>query len=315
MNANLAGNDPSSHHEPVLYQQIIHALQPVSEGLYVDCTAGAGGHAYGILEASSPDGRLLAMDVDPQAIQIAEAKLAPFKDRMILVLASYTSLRQQLDTLGWLSVNGILFDLGLSSIQVDRPERGFSFLQDGPLDMRFDPTATIRAEDLVNDLTIEELSAILFRFGEERYSRQIAREIVRKRPLYTTRDLTEAVISATGRGRSRIHPATRTFQAIRIAVNQELQALESALPLAIQSLVVGGRLAVISFHSLEDRIVKLTFQRESRDCICPPDQPICTCGHSACLKLLNKKPVTPETAEVSKNPRSRSAKLRVAEKI
>jgi 16S rRNA (cytosine1402-N4)-methyltransferase len=315
-----------SMHRPVLYHQIIHALRPSPAGHYVDCTLGAAGHAWGILEASSPDGLLLRLDLDPQALEIARTRLEPFGDRAILRQSTYTALLEQLRSLGWGAVNGVLLDLGVSSMQLDTPERGFSFQADAPLDMRFDPQARLRASDLVNDLPEGELAQLLFRYGEEEQARQIAHAIVRARPVHTTGELAAILSnlsagkqSAKGRqkkgsGRS-IHPATRTFQALRIAVNRELEALESVLPQAVAALAPGGRLAVISFHSLEDRIVKQFLRRESRDCLCPPRQPVCTCGHKAVLIELTRRPVMPDPDEISQNPRSRSARLRVAERV
>jgi 16S rRNA (cytosine1402-N4)-methyltransferase len=306
-------------HRPVLYQEIIHALQPRRDGFYVDATVGAGGHAWGLLHASAPSGRLLGLDVDPQALKLAQARLAEFGGRVILVRASYTTLAEQLATLGWRAVEGILLDLGMSSMQVDSPQRGFSFLADAPLDMRFDPDNPVRAADLVNRLPESELADLLFTYGEERRSRQVARAIVAARPVHTTLQLAEVVARAVrtgGRGRQQgIHPATRTFQALRIAVNHELEAVETVLPQAVAALAPGGRLAVISFHSLEDRIVKQFFRRESQDCICPPRQPVCTCGHKATVKEIVRRPVTPQPEEIDINPRSRSARLRIAEKL
>lgn len=302
------------HHQPVLYHEIIHALRPQSPGRYVDATVGAGGHAWGILEASAPDGQLLALDKDPQALAIASQRLSVYHPRVILVHASYTQLREELQRLGWQQVDGIVFDLGVSSMQLDQAERGFSFLANGHLDMRFDPTTGVSAAHLVNTLSEDELTDLIWRYGEERHARRIAREICRSRPLRTTLELAEVVERATGRQRERIHPATRTFQALRIAVNEELRALEQALPEAVSALASGGRLAVITFHSLEDRIVKQFFRRESRDCICPPEQPICTCNHRATLREITRKPILPSSEEIEINPRARSAKLRVAEK-
>ena len=302
-------------HEPVLYQEIILALRPRDGGFYVDGTVGAGGHAWGILEASSPSGKLLGLDLDPQALDLAQERLSPFEDRATLVRASYTTLGVQLESLGWDSVQGILLDLGLSSMQLDTPERGFSLRSDGPLDMRFDPQAEIKAADLVNNLPEAELADLIYRFGEERRSRQVARAIVAARPLHTTEELKGIVTKVVGRGKSRIHPATRTFQALRIATNKELEAVTTVLPEAMRALSLGGRLAVISFHSLEDRIVKQFFKRESRDCICPSQQPVCTCEHQASLKVITRKPIRPEQIEVDANPRARSALLRIAEKL
>jgi 16S rRNA (cytosine1402-N4)-methyltransferase len=302
-------------HLPVLYNEIIHAMQPHREGLYIDGTLGAGGHAWGILQACSPDGQLLGMDVDPQALDLAQEKLAEFGGRAILVRASYRSLLQQVENLGWHRVDGILLDLGLSSMQLDTPARGFSFQSEAPLDMRFDPEGKVCAADLVNNLDEFKLADLLYRYGEEWRSRHVARAIVRARPIQTTTQLAQVVAGATSGGKSGIHPATRTFQALRIAVNGELDALEEVLPQTIEALIPGGRLAVISFHSLEDRMVKQFIRKESKDCLCPPRQPICTCGHLATLRDMTIKPVRPKDDEISKNPRSRSARLRIAERI
>lgn len=302
-------------HQPVLYQQIIHALSPRCEGRYVDGTVGAGGHAYGILQASAPSGELLGLDVDPLALEMARARLAKFGRRAVLIQASYTTLREQLARLGWDQVDGVLLDLGISSMQLDTPERGFSFQQDGPLDMRFDPSGGVRAQDLVNELPEAALADILFRYGEEPRARKVARAIVAARPIHTTARLAAVVARTVGGRRGKTHPATRTFQALRIAVNRELDALEEVLPLALEALAPGGRLAVIAFHSLEDRIVKRFFQRESQDCLCPPRQPVCTCGHQAQLKLITRRPIRPQEDEILRNPRARSARLRVAEKM
>jgi 16S rRNA (cytosine1402-N4)-methyltransferase len=302
-------------HRPVLYHEIIHALRPRRGGFYVDATLGAGGHAWGILEASSPDGRLLGLDVDPQALRLASEKLAPFSERAILRQVSYTTLHSQLVKLGWEAVDGILLDLGVSSMQVDTRERGFSFLSDAPLDMRFDPEGDVTAASLVNELPEVELAALIWDYGEERRARKVAQAIVKARPLRTTVELANVIARATSSGKPGMHPATRTFQALRIAVNQELDAVRQVLPQAVAALAPGGRLAVISFHSLEDRLVKQYFRQESQDCICPPRQPVCTCGHQASLILVNRQPLVPGADEVVENPRSRSAKLRVVEKL
>lgn len=304
---------PLPPHQPVLYHEIILALQPKNKGFYVDGTLGAGGHARGILEACGPDGRLLGLDIDPQALALARETLAPYGERARLIQASYDTLTKTLDEIGWENVDGILLDLGLSSMQLDAPERGFSFQQDAPLDMRFDPASPTTAADLVNTLPQDELADLIYRYGEERASRRIAQAIVKARPLQTTRQLAAVIESVLPRG-GHIHPATRTFQALRIAVNQELDRVEKVLPQAVAALKSAGRLAIISFHSLEDRLVKEYFRRECRDCICPPRQPICTCGHKATLKEISRKPITPGQAEISDNPRARSAKLRIVEK-
>lgn len=281
----------------------------------MDGTVGAGGHAWGILQASSPGGQLLGLDVDHQALALAREKLAEYGDRAHIVKASYTDLINQLAELQWAQVDGILLDLGLSSMQLDTPQRGFSIKSEAPLDMRFDTNGKTRAADLVNLLDEIELADLLFRFGEEHRSRQVARAIVSARPITTTTQLAKVVAKATSGGNSGIHPATRTFQALRIAVNGELEALETVLPMTVQALKPEGRLAIISFHSLEDRIVKQFMRKESKDCICPPRQPVCTCGHKATLREITRKPVRPQEEEIRRNARSRSARLRVAERI
>jgi 16S rRNA (cytosine1402-N4)-methyltransferase len=283
----------------------------------VDGTLGAGGHAAAILSAA-PGSRLLGLDRDPAALALAAEHLAPFGDRAALRHASYERMADIVP--GWLGgetgretgVDGILLDLGLSSMQMDSPARGFAFMHDGPLDMRFDPSSgAITAAEIVNTWDADELADVLFRYGEERHSRRIARAIIAARPITTTRQLAEIVAGAQRGPREKIHPATRTFQALRIVVNDELGAVERVLPRAIELLRPGGRLAVISFHSLEDRIVKQTFREEATDCICPPRQPVCTCGHVARVDLITRKPITPDEDEIAQNPRSRSAKLRI----
>jgi len=302
-------------HLPVLYHEIIHALNPQSPGKYIDATVGAGGHARGILEKSAPDGLLLALDRDPQALALASQRLSIYKDRIKLVHASYVQLLDEMDKMSWQSVNGIIFDLGLSSMQLDTPQRGFSFQESGPLDMRFDPSHPLDAAQLVNNLPEKDLADLIWRYGEERGSRRIAAAIVGARPIQSTIELAEVIRKAVGGQRGRIHPATRTFQALRIAVNQELHAVETVLPQAVKALASGGRLAIISFHSMEDRLVKQYFKRESRDCICPPDQPVCVCGHKASIKIITPHPIRPGEEEIVNNPRARSARLRVAEKL
>ena len=280
----------------------------------MDGTHGAGGHAAGLLAGSEPGGLLLGLDVDPQALSLARQKLAPFGERAWLKRAPYTSIPSELAELGWDSVDGILLDLGASSMQFDSPERGFSFLADGPLDMRFDQSNPLTAAEIVNEWPEQELADLLFRYGEEPASRRIVRAIVAARPVGGTLQLA-SVIERVKVRRGPHHPATQTFQALRIAVNSELESLEKVLPLAVQALGSGGRLAVISFHSLEDRLVKGFFRRESKDCICPPRQPICTCGHKASIKEVTRRPITPTEAEINQKSRARSARLRVAEKL
>jgi 16S rRNA (cytosine1402-N4)-methyltransferase len=301
-------------HLPVLYHEIITALRPKNTGKYLDATVGAGGHACGILDASSPLGELLGLDLDPQALAIADQRLERFKGRYTLIQASYTSLLEQMQLLGWKAVDGIIIDLGLSSMQLDTAGRGFSFRLDGPLDMRFDPAQGLSAADLLNQCGEQELADIIWRYGEEPQSRRIAKAILQARPLTTTRQLA-GIIEKNVKGKpGKIHPATRTFQALRIAVNQELQTLETFLPRAVQALAPGGRLAVISFHSLEDRIVKQFFVQESKDCICPSSQPVCTCQHKASLERITKRSIVPQAQEMTDNPRARSARLRIVEK-
>ncbi len=304
-----------SPHLSVLYHEIILALSPKSPGFYVDATVGAGGHAWGILEASGPQGKLLGLDLDPQALALACQRLAVYGERAILRQASYTTLRTQLAGLAWKEVQGIVLDLGVSSMQLDTAGRGFSFQADGPLDMRFSPEQPTTAADLVNHLSEQDLADLIWRYGEEPQSRRFARAIVGARPIHTTLQLAEVILKAAGGRHQRNHPATRTFQGLRIAVNRELDSIEEVLPQAIQALAPGGRLAVISFHSLEDRIVKQYFRRESRDCICPPGQPVCTCGHQASVRDIDRHGITASEAEIGENPRARSARLRIVEKL
>jgi len=303
-------------HIPVLLEPTIRLLQPRAGGRYIDGTLGAGGHAAALLTASGPDGRLLGLDQDPTALQLARAALAPFGDRVVLVHANFRTLRAAAIAHDFTAVDGILLDLGLSSMQLDAGDRGFAFSQDAPLDMRMDPSMATSAADLVNGLSEGELADLIYEYGEEKASRRIARAIVAARPIESTGHLARVVARvAGGKGYWRIHPATRTFQALRIAVNDELGALREALPQAVSLLRPGGRLAVISFHSLEDRIVKQFMRDEARDCICPPEQPVCTCGHTATLTLTTRKPVMADEAEIRANSRARSARLRGAERL
>lgn len=309
-------------HKPVLLQETIRALQPRPGGVYIDGTVGAGGHAAAILEASGPDGQLFGFDQDQSALAVAARRLAEFGNRVHLFHSNFDRLSQVAKEQHLPPADGILLDLGVSSLQLEQPERGFSFQLDGPLDMRMNPETGQAAAELVNGLSEDELADLIYRYGEEPQSRRIARAIVRARPILRTQELarviSKAIPSRTGRsrrqrGRTRIHPATRTFQALRIAVNDELGALERVLPQAIELLKPGGRLAIISFHSLEDRIVKQYFKQESQDCICPPEQPVCTCRHKATIRIITKRPITSSSAEVAENPKARSAKLRVVE--
>ncbi|MCX6058510.1 MAG: 16S rRNA (cytosine(1402)-N(4))-methyltransferase RsmH [Chloroflexi bacterium] len=302
-------------HKPVLYKEIIHALQPKRGACYIDGTLGAGGHARGILEACSPDGQLLGLDVDPQALTLSRENLAPYEGRTHLVQASYITITKQLAALQWDFVDGIVLDLGASSMQFDNAERGFSFMQVGPLDMRFGSNAFQSADDIVNTYDESDLADLIFRYGEDRDSRKIAKAIVMNRPLRTTRELVAVIEKASPRRGDRIHPATQTFQALRIAVNEELASVESVLPQAVAALRSGGRCAVISFHSLEDRIVKDYFREQSKELVNPPYERIYEVERNAVVKLINKKPIVPSDEEVKGNSRARSAKLRIVEKL
>ncbi len=305
----------ASSHTPVLYQEVLAALEPRAGARYIDGTVGAGGHAQGVLEASHPDGELLGLDRDPAAVALARRRLKPFGKRAILRQSSFAEMVDRAAAVRWKRVQGVLLDLGLSSMQLDDARRGFSFQKEGPLDMRFDPSQPVTAADLVNGLPERDLADLLARYGEERQARKIAAAIVAARPLTTTIELADVAASVVKRTRSGIHPATLTFQALRIAVNDELRTLEIGLEQAVSLLAGGGRLAVISFHSLEDRVVKHYLRQESKDCICPPERPMCTCGHKAQLRLLTQRPIQAQEGEVQANPRARSARLRVAERL
>jgi 16S rRNA (cytosine1402-N4)-methyltransferase len=304
-------------HIPVLYQEVLDLLQIKPGGRYIDGTLGAGGHTGGILEASAPDGRVLAFDRDLEAIHYAGERLNHFSDRLMTVHASYGTMAEVAASYGFESVDGVLLDLGLSSRQLEDALRGFSFLQDGPLDMRFDTTRGVTAASLVNQLPEQELADLFWRYGEERNSRRYARAIGARRPIQTTSELAALIEEAAppAARKRRIHPATQVFQALRIAVNEELDELETGLPAAIELLRPGGRVAVISFHSLEDRYVKHLFRDLARDCICPPRQPICTCDTVPQVRVVTRRAVVASESEVRENPRSRSARLRVAEKL
>jgi 16S rRNA (cytosine1402-N4)-methyltransferase len=305
-------------HIPVLLAPVLNLLLPTGDpaGLRaLDGTVGAGGHSAALLERGV--GALLGLDLDPAALALARERLSPFGERAALVHASYADMARAAREHGWTSVDLILLDLGVSSMQLDTPERGFAFRHDAPLDMRFDPTSmSMTAADIVNSYDDGALADIFFRYGEERESRRIARAVAAARPITTTRQLAEAVERAIPRRFwGDIHPATRVFQALRIAVNDELAVIEGVIPTAIDLLRPGGRLGIISFHSLEDRLVKDGFRLAATDCICPPRVPVCVCGHRASVALITRKPVTADDAEIAANPRSRSAKLRVVEKL
>ena len=299
----------SFQHTPVLLSEVVTGLAPRSGGHYIDGTLGGGGHAAAILEASAPGGRLLGIDTDPAALAAAAKRLASFGERVTLAHGNFRELARLARANGFEPADGMLLDLGVSSHQLDTPERGFSFLTDAPLDMRMDPTSGETAADLVDELSEGELADLIYRYGEERGSRRIARAIVAERRtsrIATTGALAEIVARALGGRHGKIHPATRTFQALRIAVNHELESLEAALPQAVEVLAPGGRLAVIAFHSLEDRIVKQFFRAES--------------GYGGAtgpirLRIITKKPIEAGAAEARTTPRARIAKLLIAEKL
>lgn len=307
-------------HLSVLPDEVLALLDPAPGGIYLDGTVGGGGHARLILEASAPDGRLIGLDRDPSALRKAAEVLAPFGDRVVLRHRNFSEAAGVLAELGIKGLDGMLLDLGVSSHQLDEASRGFSFRGEAPLDMRMDPTSGPTAADLVNTAAAEELARIFREYGEERWAGRIARRIVQVRqqhPLTTTRQLAELVRDAVpgGKAPARIHPATRVFQALRIQVNQELEHVSRGIAEAVDLLNPGGRLVVISFHSLEDRIVKRFFQEEAKGCICPPRLPTCVCNHRPRLEVLTRKGVRASDAEVEANPRARSAVLRAVRRI
>jgi len=308
----------AGQHTPVLFLETIESLQPKDGARYIDCTVGGGGHAAALLDAAGPHARLLGLDADPDDLAVARERLAGFGERVRLVNANFRQLAEVAGVAGFVPADGVLFDLGMSSIQLERSLRGFSFQRDAPLDMRFDPRQPTTAADIVNNAGEAELRRMLYEFGNERNAPRLARAIVKRRgtrTIETTKDLSDVVVGVLGPRREGMHSATKTFQALRIAVNEELESLREALPQALGILSKGGRLAVISFHSLEDRIVKEFTRYEASTCICPPGLPICVCGKKATLRLVHRKPVTPGPEELRLNPRARSAKLRIAEKI
>ena len=305
-------------HKPVLLDACIQALDVRPDGVYVDGTLGRAGHSLEIARRLTT-GRLICIDRDQAAIDAAQVRLAPYLDRVTLVHSNFSELKEVLSAAGVGGADGMLFDLGVSSPQLDDASRGFSYMQDAPLDMRMDTAAPLTAYEVVNAWSQEELRRILYEYGEERYAPAIAKAIVRAReaaPVRTTLELVEIIKSAMPPAalREKQHPAKRSFQAIRIAVNGELDALPPMLEAAVDGLNPGGRLAVITFHSLEDRIVKRTLADLAKGCTCPPEFPVCVCGRKPRVRLVNRKPVTADGAELADNPRARSAKLRVAEK-
>ncbi len=309
-------------HVPVMLDRVVELLVDAPPGVVVDCTLGAGGHARAVLEAraarhgDSPSGGLVGLDRDPEALEVARRRLADHgtQEAVWLVHASFEAFDKVLDSLGIGPVAGVLYDLGMSSMQVDRSERGFSYRHGGPLDMRMDPSQEVTAAQLVNESSREELARLIGRYGEERFAHRIAAAIVRRRPFQATDELAATVrdaIPAAAR-RSGRHPATRTFQALRIAVNRELEALEASLPRAIERLEPGGICVALSYHSLEDRIVKQVLAHAAQGCICPPKLPACLCGREPLVELVTKRPERPAASEIAANPRARPARLRAA---
>lgn len=314
------------HHVTVLKQEAVEGLHIQPDGVYVDCTLGGAGHSYEIASRLGPEGLLIAFDQDDAALANARERLAPVMDRVKLIRSNFRHLERELAQVpralrdGRPQVDGILFDLGVSSPQLDEADRGFSYNHDAELDMRMDRTAPLTAKDIVNVWPEQEIAQILFEYGEEKFSRRIAATIAAARakaPIETTGQLVELIkesIPAAAR-RTGPHPAKRSFQALRIAVNDELGAFEDALEQTIRCLAPGGRAAVITFHSLEDRICKQTFAKYVAKCTCPPDFPMCVCGSAGIVKLVNRKPIEAGAEELEANPRARSAKLRIAEKL
>ena len=307
------------HHVSVLLEECIQALCIKPDGIYVDGTLGGAGHSSQIVQRLIT-GRLIGIDRDPKALKAASERLAPYSDRVTLVHSNFSRVDQVLDELGIDGVDGILLDLGVSSPQLDEAERGFSYMADAPLDMRMNSQDTLTAYEVVNLWPREELRRILYEYGEERYAPQIASAIDRRRaerPIETTLELVDVIRSAMPPQalREKQHPAKRSFQAIRIAVNDELGAVSRVMDAAISKLNSGGRLAIITFHSLEDRIVKNAMASAAKGCTCPPEFPVCVCGKTPKVKLVSKKPIVSSEEELQRNPRARSAKLRVCEKI
>ncbi len=299
-----------------MIEETLAALRVSPQGAYVDCTLGEGGHAVAVAGALEPAPRVLGIEVDGEALAIATRRLRPYGDRVKTVLGSYTDLLQLAERQQFKPADGVLFDLGVSSLQLEKAEKGFSFSREGRLDMRFDARQELTARDVVNEYPERDLAETISRLGEERNARRIAAAIVRARPIESTTELAEVISSASGsRRKSRVHPATRTFQALRMAVNRELENIRLGLEQAVEVLGAGGRLVVISYHSLEDRLVKRFMRDQASSCVCPPGIPVCVCDHPARLKLIRRGVTKPSADEVRSNPRSRSAKLRVAERL
>ena len=308
-------------HQPVLMNQTLNSLKLQPGGVYLDGTLGGGGHTEAILQATEPDGKVIGLDQDDEALAAASLRLKPFGERFCPIRANFAEMEQVLAAEGIAGLDGVLLDIGVSSHQLDEPDRGFSYMQDGPLDMRMDRRGGQTAADLVAELSESELANLIYRYGEEKFSRRIARRIVEQRaqtPIESTKQLAELIsvaIPAAQRRKEKQHPAKRTFQALRIAVNDELGVLERGLVAAFASLKSGGRLSVITFHSLEDRIVKNYFAGLAKGCECPPEFPVCVCGKQPQALLITRRPQTATEDELQSNPRARSAKLRTVEKL
>tara|TARA_B100000427_G_scaffold143586_1_gene119541 strand:- start:10867 stop:11763 length:897 start_codon:yes stop_codon:yes gene_type:complete len=295
--------------------EILKYLEVSSGGRYIDCTLGEGGHTKSLLEASNPGGEVLGIDADHEAIEVSKNRLEEYGERFIYDNSNFKNIKKIAMKSKFVPCHGILFDLGVSSLQLDKESRGFSFRRKAPLDMRFSINQTLTAQDVLNTFSESEISDILYQYGEERQSRKIAKLIIENRPLSNADELSDLIKKNIRQTNYKINPSTKTFQALRIYINEELNSLSQALEQSLEILGVGGRMAVISYHSLEDRIVKNFFKKESKYCICPPNIPECDCGHFPKLKIITKKPVSPSQSEIDANKRSRSAKLRVVERI
>ncbi|MEC7919389.1 MAG: 16S rRNA (cytosine(1402)-N(4))-methyltransferase RsmH [Chloroflexota bacterium] len=302
-------------HIPVMVPEILKYLEVSSGGRYIDCTLGEGGHTKSLLEASNPGGEVLGIDADHEAIEVSKNRLEEYGERFIYENSNFKNIKKIAMKSKFVPCHGILFDLGVSSLQLDKESRGFSFRRKAPLDMRFSINQTLTAQDVLNTFSESEISDILYQYGEERQSRKIAKLIIENRPLSNADELSDLIKKNIRQTNYKINPSTKTFQALRIYINEELNSLSQALEQSLEILGVGGRMAVISYHSLEDRIVKNFFKKESKYCICPPNIPKCDCGHFPKLKIITKKPVSPSQSEIEANKRSRSAKLRVVERI
>lgn len=307
-------------HKPVLLEESIKYLCPMEDGVYIDATMGLGGHTKSLIEACNNNAKIIGMDVDENALNVARERLAEYQDNIVFVNKNYINIDNTISDLNIKKVNGIIADLGLSSFQLDHSGKGFSFNKNEPLDMRMDASLQFTAYDLVNEMDQSELENIFKIYGEERFSRNISKSIIKNRvskPIQTSSELAALVSNSIPKKfhPKRIHPATKTFQALRIAINNELENLKIFIEKAIKILKPGGRIVIISFHSLEDRIIKKTFKKFHSPCICPPDLPICSCGNIPNFKIINKSPIRPQESEIIENPRARSAKMRVGEKI